>query len=322
MQYSDLPPLMRSCSRSPSGPSGVAAFLLATLVTALLPIPGDLAAQLPELKLYETGRWAVPDDFVIAGATGGPDGMMSVWSDERVLVLDSTLAVVSSIQVPATTGSYWVGVRSRGIELLSSESSEIRTLDYSGAALGTVSLDLPGPVRHATHSDGSWYVVAGLHPDSTENVILEIRPDRSIERIARTHVQGLLSVGSDRVFLARTSRPHGTEIVAGEDAGHVLRPKEGLIDSLTIATRGRSPDNWVALPMLDVGRAFVQSFADLSSDWRVVVVYDRDGSPARSQIYRVPIGLVASDGDRETLLSVLRLNRPEIVRYRWGWEPK
>ena len=74
---------------------------------------------------------------------------------------------------------------------------------------------------------------------------------------------------------------------------------------------------WVALPALEVEDGFLQMLADLTSDHRVLVLYDRNGELVNAVPIEAPIGLAASNVESRTLMAVRRLNRMELVCYGW-----
>ena len=78
-----------------------------------------------------------------------------------------------------------------------------------------------------------------------------------------------------------------------------------------------SPDPaWVGLSVLSTRFGFLQTLADLKSETRLLVSYDRLGRVIRRSRIATPLGLVASDPIAELVVGYASLRRPTLILYR------
>ncbi len=74
---------------------------------------------------------------------------------------------------------------------------------------------------------------------------------------------------------------------------------------------------WYSLPVLDLDQGYLQVLADLRSDRRRFVIFDKAGMILRMRDVVAPMGIFSRHG--QELLGMRMLNAPEIVEYRWRW---
>ena len=75
--------------------------------------------------------------------------------------------------------------------------------------------------------------------------------------------------------------------------------------------------HWIPGPVLPVGRCWIRSIADATSDRRILVLYDTKWRPLRTLEIDVPLVLIASD--TAYVYGILRLSQPELVAYSVTW---
>lgn len=73
---------------------------------------------------------------------------------------------------------------------------------------------------------------------------------------------------------------------------------------------------WIALAPLRTKSGFIQTLADLTSELRVLVLYDSSGTVLRRSEIRAPMALVASSPGEGLVLGVVSLERFELLIYR------
>jgi hypothetical protein len=98
-----------------------------------------------------------------------------------------------------------------------------------------------------------------------------------------------------------------------------LSPPLQFIDSVRAAIARSDRDMWVSLPTLRLDRGYLQTIGNAGSDHRILVLYDELGRVSRRKVLAVPMGFAASIPETKTLIAARRINRVEIVAYRWRW---
>ena len=79
---------------------------------------------------------------------------------------------------------------------------------------------------------------------------------------------------------------------------------EDFFDSLAVATRGASPDDWFPGPVFPFGSGTIQQHADTLTGWFVLVLRDNEGKPYKWPIYRPYLQLVAVSEDGKAFFAV------------------
>ena len=90
-------------------------------------------------------------------------------------------------------------------------------------------------------------------------------------------------------------------------SGHVIDPSD-------------SASYWVALPVLPLDTAYIQSFADLKSDRRILALSTMRLGLMSHVSSDVPIGVMASIPLKHLLIAARNLGGVvDIVVYQWRW---
>ena len=76
---------------------------------------------------------------------------------------------------------------------------------------------------------------------------------------------------------------------------------------------------WVSLAAIPIDRGFLQTLADVTSEMRVLILYDTPGVAVRSTRLDIPPGFVAAIPARRTRIAARTMNGLELVGYRWRW---
>lgn len=295
--------------------------------TALLLVgsmPGSVACQSPELELFEQDSWTAPADFRVSGAVYSPSGEILVWSRDpaRVITLNSDLEILNDLRPPSTLEIVAVGRGSSGTtELLSRGplgiSRTVRGDDWSFQAL-----DLEGIPSVAVRNESGWYVRLTMTSPTdrawTVFVPLEGPPEPILDNDMGRAAANLTATDST-VVVTLTESPHRWTVVDGANVGLTGQPPSALLDSLSAAIDRGVQRQWHAVGTVPLDNGYVQSIADLTSNWRVLVLYDGGGRPIRNPIFRLPMGIFGSDIESKSLYAVVRLNQTEVIRYEWRW---
>jgi hypothetical protein len=101
-----------------------------------------------------------------------------------------------------------------------------------------------------------------------------------------------------------------------------LAPLPGdFFDSLVVATRGASPDDWFPGPVFPFGSGTIQQHADTLAGWFVLVLRDHEGTPYKWPMFRPYLQLLASSKDGNSLFAVQREDQGlRVSRLGTGWE--
>jgi hypothetical protein len=79
---------------------------------------------------------------------------------------------------------------------------------------------------------------------------------------------------------------------------------------------------WVALTPVSLNDGFLQTFADLRSDRRILVRYDSEFRLAAHVVADVPLAFMTSIPNKRLLLVARNTGDLELVTYEWSWTPQ
>jgi hypothetical protein len=294
-------------------------------VSVVAQVPGVRPFQ-SAIEFSELGRWEVPEGFEPSGVGYAHVGM-TVWSSEsdRAFVLTRGLRVVKEISLPISERLIGVANPSGGaVEVLASRPLRLLRLNLGTGAVRVDTLSNSAVAVHADHGGDGWVVaIADSAGAPVRLARVTVAPGG---RVTLTHGIGTsfvtpVVVGlGDAVFASEVRRPHTISYLEGADFIWSSAPPAGLLDSLSIAARGSAPpDQWNAVRVLPLDSGFIQTLADPTSFWRVLVLYDEAGEPRRTPIMRGPFAFVRSFPAESEIIAIQRLNRPEVVSYQWRW---
>ncbi len=288
-----------------------------------VPHESSLAAQRPTIDLVEQARWLAPEAFRLRGVSLAIGGEVLVWSSNEIMLLDRGLDSMMAMALPEKLSASAAGLRADGlIEVLSTDPIAVHLLDWEGHLLSADTFASAHHLVHGVWSGSDWVVlVEGSSAGAQERRLLRLESggDVRVTELASVDAVGMLAARDNRVLFAETSRPFRIRMLEGDRFLQEIAPPTPLLDSLGIKPGEGRSGNWISLPALPLGSGVLQTLADLSSDRRLILVFDEVGSLAGHRLVEAPLGFVASDGGEQTLIAVRQLNRVEVVRYGWRW---
>jgi hypothetical protein len=307
-------------------------FTAAMVGAAGLGCPGSASSQyLPVLHLEEVFHQALPADFTPAGITIDHLGRLIAWSanDSGVLLIDQDgqqrQLRHSELRMPLALAHTVTGV-----EVIDRNGGTLFRFDSDGEVRDSLSLSVDGELVAAVRTDSEWYVgVRGLGgalqiisavPDQitvSASVLGTIQRKGGDGPYSATHIRvseaGLIVSMGDPPFEVWTIRNgHAPERLLAVDLGEILARAD-----LDPATAHR----WVGLPAVPLeGSIVLQTFADLGSDYRLLVLVEHERGVTRFRRIAAPIGFVDRVPESGLLFAVRRTVGFEIVGYSWRWE--
>lgn len=278
----------------------------------------------PSLKLTELSRITIPESLAIRSAS---------ITDSGALLLVSRTGGAFRAQpgsglaaAGGCIGSMWLALRvlhgdPNQIEGIVSAPAR-RRLCKQGRSTD-VALDSNGTMLDAAWDGTRWVwmvrskskaveVLADSPLPPIENARVlwsskKLRPDQDM------YMRG----GSGAVLVGEFRSPFRAWVVRKEDRILALSPPDSLRRAIE---RANDPKRWVALSTWALDSGYLQQFADLNSDTRIMLLYRANGRPVRATSVDAPFGVLAADPVRRRLYVLRRLNHPEVVLYRWDWE--
>jgi hypothetical protein len=203
---------------------------------------------------------------------------------------------------------------SGALAILSRDPDQLTRLDRDGATIEEVALDFGGTIVHGAFGNDSWYVLA---KSGEGNALFRLGEDWAL--VGYTGLTGRLTVTSDRVLVTQVTRPYTIAALDGIAVGGVASPDLGAVDALVIREDdGRTP--LLSMPAVVLGDAgILQVLTDPTSDARVLVRYDGTGTAVQTRMLQAPLGFVGAAVNTNTVTALRKLNREEIIKYRWSW---
>lgn len=284
------------------------------------------------LKLSETAAFVVPDSVGVAGASLGPNRELLLWTPTQRRVVwirdsnrhDLTAAeLVRPIAAAVLEGPLTTTYTSSGaVEVLDGAKGSLIRFDPSGSASTIRTIpSWAGAVQGARARSG-WFA---LLPDSSSGhgYSVQFQSDsggapRRLVRLEGGHSARPKSVRiagwGDSLIVTEVRSPYVSTVIAS--AGSEAHP---LITPSTVPELSQTRYTWLSMPLLPVGRGFLQVFADAESDRRLFVTYGQDRRPIRTSFVDAPIGIIAARTAPDRLLGMRRVGRTEVVQYRWEW---
>jgi hypothetical protein len=300
---------------------------LGPLVVVVLAAPAcsEKRAAFPKLVLAEQATFPLPESLSVRSARLNENGDLLVLSQHgRVFRIRPKDGDVH----PVSCGSgEWVAARSvanpgERIEGLVAHPFGKRTC--TGGTAQDIPLDSIGEVLQAGW-DGVRWVWAVHLPERRMAIVGEAVGGNTARRLDTLWTVADLKPGQDiylhsspnTILFGEFRSPFRVWVVRNAQALLRLDPPAALRDSLG----GPDTLRWVSLSTHALDSGYVQHFADLNGDERILMLYALDGRAIRSLRVDAPFGLLANDPVRRELLAYRRINRPELVVYRWRWVP-
>lgn len=292
--------------------------VLAGAVAVLLPAAAR-AQGTAHLRLHEAFAYPFPDSLRIVSMVAREPDELLAWAPNQGAVLHvvhGTVTAVGAGHLRLPVGAAFVD---GGIEVVDAQRRGIVAFAADGAERGFRAIDADGAVRNAVRTRAGWmvglssardgYRVLNLAGDSAREVA-RIPADTSVGAELR---EGQLASDGDAVLVTDTHAPFTTRRVP-DDGTTAATLEPGLpADSVEGA-------KWVPLPMLALGDGYVQVLADVTSDRRVLVLFDAAGRVLRQTRLAVPLAFVTTVPGLHLLVGSRAVGARELIGYRWEWE--
>ncbi|MGD2154080.1 MAG: hypothetical protein PVG79_12490 [Gemmatimonadales bacterium] len=316
----------------PGSSSGLAATLLESVAGANVSVTATPQSSSELLELEESFAISLPDSFQITGAAISPSGLLALWSWNSAYLIvarpppgaaEGEMRTIGQLHLSRPIGAAFLGSDSL-LEVVDAAGPSVLGFSFDGALLYERSLEVPAEPEVAAHDGFAWFL--GV-PDSGQYRIFRVdgKGGRTLQvySIERNEEDPWylpifqLSAGNGEIFAAMTESPF--EVCRLSPDGQLLGTmRPGGEDELS-DDRGGSRRLLVALPVLRLANHLLQTQADLSSDLRIVTIYDSAGHVVRRRTVNAPMGFVASLPDRRILLAVRWTGKLELVGYAWRW---
>lgn len=281
-----------------------------------------------ELHLTEIRRMTLPEGAQLSQAVLMSDGETAVLDTRRHSVWVSEGTGWTSFGLPFGFSPVGTDAREGEIRLIDSSGS-VATVNVGGNDMGTWSVaenpDNPvvEEIKSAIGSAEGWIGIGPCENQVSETCIFRQESNGGQNLLGR-FLTPLTNRGPDRIWisvfqnrgiLAQASFPFSRWKIDLE-TGAVVKVDVGVQS----ADGAQCPKaNWVGLRVLQLGRGTVQSHVDLASDNRCITRYDESGHRETVSLLANPLALVDSRPDQQILLGVQRLNRVNVLVFRWDW---
>ncbi len=315
----------RAMSWLPSASFSVLCSLVAPSLASSSVLP-SASYQGADLELTEASAHVLPAQSVVAGASLSPDGTrVLVWflGRQDLFLLEENEAP-RAVEVAATSaegsaqivgGAFLDGgavevVQSNGVlSLLRWNSSHT----HSQVVLAVEE------IHAAVRGLHGWWLLAG---SGGSNALYHLRDgeialEEPIIAVEGPYDRFFLSATDTDLLMGLREPPHFVwKIDDGGATKSILKP--------TPPENAERPDSippprWVALNALPVGSGVLQVVADVTSDARLLVVYNSRGEERSSRVLEAPIGLLAAASDAPAIALLRTFERSEVVLYHWRW---
>lgn len=278
-----------------------------------------------QLLLRETHTHRLPDAFALDGAASTSSGALVLWSSKPgilLLIKKGRQVPIDASGLSSVVGAAFVAGDSV-IEAVDGGRRAVVRVSDAGEVTTTWSLDIPITVESAVRGANEWFVggrtdagqtrVYSAVEGSGTRLIHSVDGRRGQNPVRRFH---LSAAGAD-VLLMMTEAPFTTFHLAERGSIRSFAPEAHapLGALLNDSTR-----RWVALRTVPLDRGYLQTIADVRSDKRLMVLYDRQGRVVRHQVLEAPIGFLGAIPSNQKLLAARWVSSAEVVEYQWQWE--
>jgi hypothetical protein len=287
--------------------------------------------QGPVVELTELYSLQLPDSFRLAGAAISTRGLLLLWSANvsyLILVSDRSISRVPTPGVRGPIAASFAGSDTL-IEIVTLAPPAIVQLTGMGSVVArhrlagwsdSLALETAAPL------DDGWliggvtadrgYRIVHVRKSGGDTTVVRLPPGR-LGQPPRISFQ--MTDLDGRVLLSSPLPPFSVAELTGTRAMRVLIPQSALVSTGVIKPTDTS-SYWIALRMVPLDTGYIQSFADLKSDRRILAVYTRTFSPISHVITTVPLGMMASIPRRKRLIAARNIGGTvEIVVYQWRW---
>lgn len=286
------------------------------------------AAGSGPLELRETSAVSLGDTITVGGVVGGFGHRLLVWSPGRqrlILFEHGARRTLHPRELLQPVGAAFTGTAGR-LEVFDGPRGALLAVEPGGAVASTRIVPTLQRTVMATRARSGWYAVV---PDRSElqhtlYYLAEGAAPRPLKRFRRLTPQALpdirLSPVGDDVLVTQANAPFAALRI--DPRGATTRITGGF-ERLGIredSASARVADAlWVSLPMIPLGRRYLQTLVNLRGDRRLLLTFDPSGrGPARQRAIDAPVTFFAAVPQTHTLLALRQLGDPEIVEYAWS----
>ncbi len=272
------------------------------------------------LCLVERTATLLPRGFQVHGVAEGMSSLLLWEYGQEPTVLTVSLPrsdqmSVDRQSVPARIVAAYESDRGAWQLLVADPDLEVRELgDPRGAKLNVTNNEPDG----AAYVSGEWAILR-ISKTSHASFIVEgeERTDQPVGPVVQPPV--LLTGSMDRVFVSEYQWPFAVHTFN-------LVSRRWITYSPDVSTMlsavGDRPGMWRALRVLPLDRGWLRTFADLTSDVRVLMRVDPDGRVAAFRTLEQPLAFIASLPTQHALFAVRELGiSDELIRFSWAWSP-
>jgi hypothetical protein len=205
------------------------------------------------------------------------------------------------------------------VEVIDRARAAVVTVGANGGYRTRYSFQPNHLVESATPVTNGWYVLGTNTDGDFVATRLWVDDQRSDSRVV--WARGT----SAKVYSARVSEHNGEALIAEYDSpfrvqrlgpDSLLRDFPALPETLLSQLNGGDAARWGALSVVPIREGeFVQSFTDLRSDQRMLVLRDRSGRFDRAKTLSAPLSILDFEPRSGQVLSARRSTRTEFVIY-------
>lgn len=278
--------------------------------------PGGAVLSLTSVFTYE-----VPDSLELAGLAVATRGDVAAWASNSSDVLIFSARGVTRVRDSLFKRPIAAAFdEARGVlEVVDADRRAVFDVTTDGQVSGHALITAPVNIAVAARTEDGWFV--GGRPRTSEGRF-EVFPAVgagspvyvSSLRRASTRLPPYLSAAGHKLFIGFTDEPREVVLI-------LPRTREAATFQMVRAPTQISGRKalWRALPVFALDTVYVQTLADLTSNARLLVLYDRLGRIVRVRSVDAPMGLVATDAQTRLVVGARRIDHVEVVGYRWKW---
>ncbi|MDP2858795.1 MAG: hypothetical protein Q8P50_12570 [Bacillota bacterium] len=301
------------------------ALLLSLACVAANEAPGPAVAQVALLQLAEVATWQPPEGFRLEGVSQSRTGELLVWSRRAAIVLSRHWEQQREVRFPenlsVVSAALVRGGAQAEVEVLAQEPLALYRLAVDGSIRESTRLRVAGRLARATWSPEGWLLLLERSEEDPATFALVRclgRDGGELRQIATLEADSYLANAPGLIVLSRISEPYTVHVLHEAGGRQRMEPPVDVLDSLMAAQERGTRDGWAALSTIPINDGFMQVISDLTSDLRILVLYDALGRFSRARTLDAPLAFLASDLEEETLIAVRRVNQLELVRYTFG----
>jgi hypothetical protein len=291
----------------------------------LLLAPAAAWCQMPPLHLDQVFAKDLPRSMRVEGAALSAKGSILAWgTGHPPLLLRDTARDWETIPSDSRgIVAMAFGPDGSSVEAVDSVCACILIFDTAGVVRTRLHTRVRFMIESGTRGPSGWYLggrdrtgnygLAAVHSDGSVFPLQEFAAHRDSDD--EPPVYRLSTDGGD-LLAATAVAPFEVTRVAGSQALPVpfVSPVPGAVAD-SVASEGL----WAGMDVIPLDSGYVRTFADLRSDMRLLVLYDRQGELRRVSPVAVPLGMLGASVESHLLLAARTTDKREIVLYRWRW---